>query len=115
MMTDPIADLLARIRNAALARHDVTRVPASKIKKAIAEIMKQEGYREEELITADQVRVYIAEEAKVMLEGGKRRTKCQTFTQADISPELGIEARSFDTTIDDMNRIQEAIVWGENE
>lgn len=52
MMTDPIADLLARIRNAALARHDVTRVPASKVKKAIAEIMKAEGYisdvREEE-------------------------------------------------------------------
>ena len=32
MMTDPIADMLARIRNAAMARHDVTRVPASKIK-----------------------------------------------------------------------------------
>ncbi|MBN2193696.1 MAG: 30S ribosomal protein S8 [Polyangiaceae bacterium] len=50
--TDPIADLLARIRNAALARHDVTRVPASKVKKAIAEIMKHEGFiadvREEE-------------------------------------------------------------------
>lgn len=52
MMTDPISDLLARIRNAALARHEVTRVPASKLKKAVAEIMKQEGYiadvREEE-------------------------------------------------------------------
>lgn len=50
--TDPIADLLARIRNAALARHDVTRIPASKVKKAIAEIMKTEGFisdvREEE-------------------------------------------------------------------
>ncbi len=50
--TDPIADLLARIRNAALARHDVTRVPASKVKMAIAEIMKHEGFigdvREEE-------------------------------------------------------------------
>lgn len=51
-MTDPIADMLARIRNAAMARHDVTRVPASKMKKAIAEILKAEGYladvREEE-------------------------------------------------------------------
>ena len=44
MMTDPIADMLARIRNAALARHDVTRVPASKIKKRIAELLKREGY-----------------------------------------------------------------------
>src|SRR5688500_2805806 len=52
MMTDPIADMLARIRNAAMARHDVPRVPASKMKKAIAEILKSEGYladvREEE-------------------------------------------------------------------
>jgi small subunit ribosomal protein S8 len=44
MMTDPIADLLARIRNAALARHDVTRLPANRIKKHIAELLKAEGY-----------------------------------------------------------------------
>jgi len=44
MMTDPIADLLARIRNAALAHHDVTHAPASKVKKAIIEVLKEEGY-----------------------------------------------------------------------
>ncbi len=44
MMTDPVADMLARIRNAAMARHETTHVPASKMKKAIAEILKQEGY-----------------------------------------------------------------------
>ena len=44
MMSDPIADLLARIRNAALARHERTRVPASKLKKAVAEILKREGF-----------------------------------------------------------------------
>lgn len=44
MMTDPIADMLTRIRNAALARHDRTEVPASKLKAAIAEILKSEGY-----------------------------------------------------------------------
>jgi small subunit ribosomal protein S8 len=43
-MTDPIADMLARIRNAALARHESTCVPASKVKKAIAEILKAEGF-----------------------------------------------------------------------
>ena len=47
------------------------------------------------------------------LEGNTRKTKCQTLTPADINPELGIEARSFDTTIETMNRIQEAIVWSE--
>jgi small subunit ribosomal protein S8 len=44
MMTDPIADMLTRIRNAALARHDRTEMPASKLKAAIAEILKSEGY-----------------------------------------------------------------------
>jgi small subunit ribosomal protein S8 len=44
MTNDPIADLLARIRNAALARHERTHVPASKLKVAVAEILKREGY-----------------------------------------------------------------------
>jgi small subunit ribosomal protein S8 len=44
MMTDPIADMLARIRNAAMARHEVARIPASKIKKSIARLLEQEGY-----------------------------------------------------------------------
>ena len=44
MMTDPIADLLARIRNASMARHELTRVPANKIKKNIALLLKAEGY-----------------------------------------------------------------------
>jgi len=44
MTTDPIADMLARIRNAALARHESTAMPASRMKKAIAEILKAEGF-----------------------------------------------------------------------
>jgi small subunit ribosomal protein S8 len=44
MMTDPIADLLSRIRNASLARHDRTELPASRLKAAVAEILKNEGY-----------------------------------------------------------------------
>jgi small subunit ribosomal protein S8 len=44
MMTDPIADLLSRIRNASLARHDRTEMPASKLKAAVAEILKSEGF-----------------------------------------------------------------------
>lgn len=43
-MTDPIADMLARIRNASLARHEVTRVPHSRIKRSILNLMKSEGY-----------------------------------------------------------------------
>jgi ABC-type branched-subunit amino acid transport system ATPase component len=75
-------------------------------------IAKQEGYQPEELISSDNIKVYIAEKAKVKLDGGKNKTLCQTLTPADIDPERGIEARSFDTTIETMNRIQEEIVWG---
>ena len=43
-ITDPIADMLTRIRNAGSARHETVDVPASKMKKAIAEILLEEGY-----------------------------------------------------------------------
>ena len=76
-------------------------------------IAEKEGYRAEELLSPDKVKVYIAEEAPVLLDGNKNKSKCQTLTPADINQELGIEARSFDTTIETMNRIQEEIVWGE--
>ena len=43
-MTDPVADMLTRIRNATTVRHDRTDVPASKMKLEIAKILKQEGF-----------------------------------------------------------------------
>jgi small subunit ribosomal protein S8 len=43
-MTDPIADFLTRIRNALLAKHEATDIPASKVKWQLAEILKIEGY-----------------------------------------------------------------------
>ena len=43
-MTDPIADMLTRIRNAVTAKHDYVNVPASKHKVAIARVLKQEGF-----------------------------------------------------------------------
>ena len=43
-ITDPIADMLSRIRNAGTAKHDTVDVPASNMKKAIAEILLEEGY-----------------------------------------------------------------------
>jgi len=44
MITDPIADMLTRIRNALVARHDYTEVPASRLKIAVADVLKKEGY-----------------------------------------------------------------------
>lgn len=43
-MTDPIADMLTRIRNANTSKHDTVDVPASKMKNAIAEILYKEGF-----------------------------------------------------------------------
>jgi len=43
-MSDPIADMLTRIRNANTAKHDTVDIPASKMKTAIAEILLKEGY-----------------------------------------------------------------------
>ena len=43
-MTDPIADMLTRIRNAQLVRHPDVDLPSSKVKASIAEILKQEGF-----------------------------------------------------------------------
>ncbi len=43
-VTDPIADMLTRVRNALVARKEIVEVPASKMKKAIAGILQEEGY-----------------------------------------------------------------------
>lgn len=43
-MTDPIADFLTRIRNANMVKHESVEVPASKMKKNIADILKNEGF-----------------------------------------------------------------------
>ena len=44
VMTDPIADLLTRIRNANQAKHETVKIPASKLKLEILEVIKKEGY-----------------------------------------------------------------------
>ncbi len=77
-------------------------------------VAKENGYQDSELINVDQVKVYIAEKALLPLEEGqKRRRRGHTLVPAKIHPELGIGVSSFDKTIDDMNRIQDDIVWGE--
>ena len=81
----------------------------------LKQIAQEEGYQTEELIAAEKIRVYIAEKALVKLENKSRRSRHPTLVPTRIDPELGIEARSFDETINKMNEIQEAIVWGGDE
>ncbi|MBP3730830.1 MAG: 30S ribosomal protein S8 [Mailhella sp.] len=60
MLTDPIADMLTRIRNAHLALHKEVSVPRSKIKEAMATILKQEGYVEDVSIDEENRSITIA-------------------------------------------------------
>ncbi len=46
MVTDPIADMLTRIRNANMVKHQIVKIPATKMSKAIALILKEEGFIE---------------------------------------------------------------------
>ncbi len=76
-------------------------------------IAEENGYRQSELIRPDQVKVYMTQEELLPLEEGqKRRRRGLTLVPADVDPVLGIEAPSFDKTIDKMNSIQADIVWG---
>lgn len=63
VMTDPIADMLTRIRNANVVRHEKLELPASNVKKEIAEILKREGFiRDVEYIADNKqgiIRIYL--------------------------------------------------------
>jgi small subunit ribosomal protein S8 len=73
MMTDPIADLLSRIRNASLARHDRTEVPASKLKHEVAKILKQEGFIAD-VRQAEDAATAISSKLTIVLKYGRDRT-----------------------------------------
>jgi small subunit ribosomal protein S8 len=51
MMTDPVADMLTRIRNANVAMHETVKMPSSKLKEALAAILQREGYIESFTVT----------------------------------------------------------------
>lgn len=64
MMTDPIADMLTRIRNAHRALHKDVVIPHSKLKTSLANILKQEGYIEEIAVDERQIKITLKYDAK---------------------------------------------------
>ena len=78
----------------------------------LKKIADKEGYRQDELLDSKRIRAYIADFKLVEIEGHARRSRGWTFSSAEVEPTYGIEMRSFDDTIDDMNRIQDEIVYG---
>lgn len=83
-MTDPIADMLTRIRNANSVNHDKVEIPGSKIKTAIAEVLKQEGFIKDFTFTQDNKQGILT----VFLKYGAEREKVISGIQRISKPGL---------------------------
>ena len=92
-MSDPIADMLTRIRNANTAKHDTVDVPASKMKLAIANILLDEGYIEKYDIVEDGVFKTIHITLKY---GADKNEKVITGLRRISKPGLRVYANSAD-------------------
>ena len=86
-VTDPIADMLTRIRNGVNAKHDTVEIPASKIKVEIAEILKQEGF-----ITSYSVSGDLMKTIEVVLKYGPNNEKVITDLKRISKPGLRVYA-----------------------
>ncbi|MCM3570080.1 30S ribosomal protein S8 [Neobacillus mesonae] len=90
VMTDPIADMLTRIRNANMVRHEKLEVPASNIKKEIAEILKREGFvRDVEYIDDDKQGII-----RIFLKYGANNERVITGLKRISKPGLRVYAKS---------------------
>lgn len=91
--TDPISDMLTRLRNAINATHETVEIPASKLKIKIAEVLKKEGYiNSYELMEEDKVRRKI----KISLKYGPRGEKLITGIKKVSAPGLKVYTKSKD-------------------
>ncbi|WP_210367489.1 30S ribosomal protein S8 [Bacillus sp. REN3] len=90
VMTDPIADLLTRIRNANMVRHEKLEVPASNIKREIAEILKREGFvRDVEYIEDNKQGII-----RIFLKYGANNERVITGLKRISKPGLRVYAKS---------------------
>ena len=85
-ITDPIADLLTRIRNASSAKHDTVDIPASNMKKAICQILLDEGYIKSYTVAEDNKQGVIT----VVLKYGEGKTPAITGLRRVSKPGLRI-------------------------
>lgn len=89
VMTDPIADMLTRIRNANSVYHDKVEIPGSKIKEAIASILKSEGFIKDFETIADSKQNVI----RVSLKYGSNREKVISGMKRISKPGLRVYAK----------------------
>lgn len=81
-ITDPIADLLTRIRNASSAKHATVDIPASNMKKAITQILLDEGYIKNYQVIEDSKQGVI----RVTLKYGENKSKVITGVEEGFAP-----------------------------
>jgi len=86
MMTDPVADMLTRLRNAAMAKHPTAVIPRSKVKEQIAAILKREGYITDYEVLTDSPQGSI----KVTLKYGENRTPALSGLKRVSKPGLRV-------------------------
>ncbi len=79
----------------------------------LLQLAARENYTPKEFLSPGKIKVYMAKEELVKVDGISKRTKCNTLVAAEISAETGIGLESFDSTIETLNRIQDEIIWGE--
>ena len=90
VMSDPIADMLTRIRNANTVRHETVEIPASKIKREIAEILKQEGFvRDAEYVNDNKQGII-----RLFLKYGQNNERVITGLKRISKPGLRVYAKS---------------------
>ncbi|KGM18991.1 MULTISPECIES: 30S ribosomal protein S8 [Corynebacterium] len=89
-MTDPIADMLSRVRNASNAFHDSVSMPSSKIKANIAEILKQEGYIADYTVADEKV----GKSLTLQLKYGPSRERSIAGVRRVSKPGLRVYAKS---------------------
>ncbi len=89
-MTDPIADMLTRIRNANMVRHEKLEVPASNVKKEIAEILKREGFIRDVEYVEDNKQGII----RIFLKYGKENERVITGLKRISKPGLRVYAKT---------------------
>lgn len=87
-VSDPIADMLTRIRNATAARHDAVSIPASKMKVAIASVLKDEGFIKGYSLATEEGKVQPT--LRVELSYGGRKTPVLTGLQRISKPGLRV-------------------------
>jgi small subunit ribosomal protein S8 len=93
-MTDPIADMLTRVRNANSAYHDTVSMPHSKIKAHIAEILQQEGYIAGWRITDAETDGRVYKELVIDLKYGPNRERSIAGLRRVSKPGLRVYAKS---------------------